>query len=59
MRDLQGAGYDTSRFYCENELDPRQFEINQRFETLTPKKIFEEIKKGIYGVEREYVGGDA
>ena len=59
LRDLQGAGYDTSRFYCENELDPRQFEINQRFETLTPKKIFEEIKKGIYGVEREYVGGDA
>lgn len=59
LRDLQEAGYDTSRFYCENELDPRQFDINQRFETLTPKKIFEEIKKGIYGVEREYVGGDA
>lgn len=59
LRDLKKAGYDISRFYEENELNPRQFEINEKFETLTTRQIFDELKKSVYGVEREYIRGDA
>lgn len=59
LRDLKKSGFDISEFYEENELNPRQFEINQRFETLKPKDIFDGLKRRIYKVEREYVEGDA
>lgn len=59
LRDLKKSGFDISEFYEENELNPKQFEINQRFETLKPKDIFDGLKRRIYKVEGEYVEGDA
>ena len=59
LKDLKKSGFDISEFYEENELNPRQFEINQRFETLKPKDIFDSLKRRIYKVEGEYVEGDA
>lgn len=59
LKDLKKSGFDISEFYEENELNPRQFEINQRFETLKPKDIFDGLKRRIYKVEGEYVEGDA
>lgn len=59
LKDLKKSGFDISEFYEENELNPRQFEINQRFETLKPKDIFDGLKRKIYKVEGEYVEGDA
>ena len=41
LKDLKKSGFDISELYEENELNPRQFEINQRFETLKPKDIFD------------------
>lgn len=58
LKDLKKSGFDISEFYEENELNPRQFEINQRFETLKPKDIFDGLKRRIYKVEGEYVEGD-
>lgn len=59
LKDLKKGGFDISEFYEENELNPKQFEINQRFETLKPKDIFDGLKRRIYKVEGEYVEGDA
>ena len=59
LKDLKKSGFDISEFYEENELNPRQFEINQRFETLKPKDIFDGLKRKIYKVEGEYIEGDA
>lgn len=59
LKDLKKSGFDISEFYEENELNPKQFEINQRFETLKPKDIFNGLKRRIYKVEGEYVEGDA
>ena len=59
LKDLKKSGFDISEFYEENELNPRQFEINQRFETLKPKDIFDSLKRKIYKVEGEYTEGDA
>ena len=59
LKDLKKSGFDISEFYEENELNPKQFEINQRFETLKPKDIFDRLKRRIYKVEGEYVEGDA
>ena len=59
LKDLKKSGFDISEFYEENELNPRQFEINQRFETLKPKDIFDGLKRKIYKVEGEYVESDA
>ena len=59
LKDLKKSGFDISEFYEENELNPRQFEINQRFEILKPKDIFDGLKRKIYKVEGEYVEGDA
>lgn len=59
LKDLKKSGFDISEFYEENELNPKQFEINQRFETLKPKDIFDGLKRRIYKVEGEYVEGDA
>ena len=59
LKDLKKSGFDISEFYEENELNPRQFEINQRFETLKPTAIFDGLKRKIYKVEGEYVEGDA
>lgn len=58
LKDLKKSGFDISEFYEENELNPKQFEINQRFETLKPKDIFDGLKRRIYKVEGEYVEGD-
>ena len=59
LKDLKKSGFDISEFYEENELNPKQFEINQRFETLKPKDIFDGLKRKIYKVEGEYTEGDA
>lgn len=59
LKDLKKSGFDISEFYEENELNPKQFEINQRFETLKPKDIFDGLKRRIYKIEGEYVEGDA
>lgn len=59
LKDLKKSGFDISEFYEENELNPKQFEINQRFETLKPKDIFDSLKRKIYKVEGEYTEGDA
>ena len=59
LKDLKKSGFDISEFYEENELNPKQFEINQRFETLKPKDMFDGLKRKIYKVEGEYTEGDA
>lgn len=59
LKDLKKSGFDISEFYEENELNPKQFEINQKFETLKPKDIFDGLKRRIYKIEGEYVEGDA
>lgn len=59
LNDLKKLGYDTSSIYEENLLNPRSKEINDAFEALEVKDIFQKIKKSIMSLENKYASGDA
>lgn len=59
LNDLKKLGYDTSNIYEENLLNPRSKEINDAFEALEVKDIFQKIKKSIMSLENKYASGDA
>lgn len=54
LKDLQSIGIDTSNFYCENLLNPKAQQINEKFDKLSISDIFNEIKKKIYQKENSY-----
>lgn len=58
IRDFKKLGIDTSAFYCEDLANPKAFEINKNFENLTIKDIVEQVKKKIYGLEKDYMRND-
>lgn len=55
LRDLSKNGRDISQFYCENVLDPRYTEINNKFESLTVQEIINTIKGEVAIYEDKYV----
>ena len=54
LNDLKKQGIDISRYYVEDILDPKAFEINGNFENLTIKDIVDDIKKRLVGIESRY-----
>ena len=58
IRDLQKIGYDTSFLYCEDLTNPKQSEINNKFENLSLNDIFDLVKKKILKTEKKYLRGD-
>ena len=54
LKDLKKQGFDITEFYCEDLLNPKAEEINEQFNSLTPKKITETIRKKLLGVESKY-----
>lgn len=55
LRALKQEGFDISLFYCENVLDKNYSSISERFDTLSVKDIFDEIKKKLLGLEEHYM----
>lgn len=59
LRDLQKMGINTSSIYCEDLTDPKAKEINDRFEQLQVKDIFDTLKRKVMNLETNYSSGDA
>lgn len=55
LKDIQKTGRDTSEFYCEDVLDPRYMEINERFEQLTLVDILNTLKMEVNGYETKFI----
>ena len=58
IRDLKKIGYDTSKIYCEDLVNPDCEKINLKFEQLSVEDIFMEIKKIFTKVETDYQVGE-
>ena len=54
LKDLKKQGFDTDEFYCEDLTNPKCEEINEQFNSLTPKKITDAVRKKLLGVESQY-----
>jgi replicative DNA helicase len=54
LRELARTGKDISKFYCDDPLEPRQQEINERFERLTTTDIINELKGEVAILEDKY-----
>ena len=59
LNDLKKLGYDTSSIYEENLVNPKSKEINDAFDLLDVKDIFQKVKKDLLNLETKYSTGDA
>lgn len=55
VKDLQKSGRDVSNIYCEDILNPRYAEINERFEQMDVEDILNMLKMEINGYEAKFV----
>lgn len=55
LRDLQKNGRDISPFYCEDPLNEKYAEINERFEKMTATDIFNSLRGELADLENKYV----
>lgn len=55
LRDLQKNGKDISSFYCEDPLNEKYAEINERFEKMTATDIFNSLRGELADLENKYV----
>lgn len=55
LRDLQKNGRDISQFYCEDPLNEKYAEINERFEKMTATDIFNSLRGELADLENKYV----
>ena len=58
LKDLKKQGFDVSEFYCDDLTNPKVQEINERFNSLTPKIITDTIRKKLLGLESKYETSD-
>lgn len=58
LRSLKKSGFDISYFYCDNPLAANYKETQERFEQADISTIFDEVKKRLSIVEKEYNTSD-
>lgn len=58
LTSFQNQGFDISDFYIENPIKQKDFEINEKFESLDIEDIVAKIKQKLLGVERQYIQND-
>ena len=54
LKDLKKQGFNIDEFYCDDLTNPKAEEINKQFNSLTPKKITEAVRKKLIGIESKY-----
>jgi len=54
LKDLKKQGFNIDEFYCDDLTNPNAEEINKQFNSLTPKKITEAVRKKLIGIESKY-----
>lgn len=57
VRDLNKMGFNTENIYCEDILNPKKQEINDKFEQLSIQNITAIVKGEIANVESKYLFG--
>lgn len=55
LKDIESTGRDVEMFYCDNPLNPRCKEINDKFEKATVNDIINSLKCELDGYENQYV----
>lgn len=58
LRSLKKSGFDISYFYCDNPLAANYDEVQTRFEEASIESIFDEVKKRLSVIERDYNTSD-
>ena len=58
LRSLKKSGFDISYFYCDNPLAANYDEVQKRFEEASIESIFDEVKKRLSVIERDYNTSD-
>ena len=58
LRSLKKSGFDISYFYCDNPLAANYDEVQARFEEASIESIFDEVKKRLSVIERDYNTSD-
>lgn len=54
LNDLQKQGFDISKYYIEDQTNPKSIEVNKNFEKLKAQDITNDIKKTLLHLEGEY-----
>ena len=54
IKDLQKAGNDTNKIYCEDILDENYLKINEAFEKMAATDIINSFKLDISNLEKKY-----
>lgn len=54
LRQLKKQGFDISNFYCDDVSNKNYVSIQERFEELELKDIFDEVKKRLLSIENLY-----
>lgn len=57
LRDLKGMGYNISKFYCEDELNPAYFKTNETFDLLSINDIIKSLQQNVSDIESNYSKG--
>ena len=58
LQSFKNKGFDISRFYVEDALTDKDFQVNEKFETLSVEDICNGIKSILLGIEREFIQND-
>lgn len=58
LNDLQKQGFNTEDFYIEDFFSEKSFEVNRKFEQLSPQDIIAEIRKKLIHLENKYEAGE-
>lgn len=55
LRDIQSTGHSIDKFYCEDILNPRYTEINEKFERMTLEDILNALRVEVDAYESKYI----
>lgn len=55
LRDIQSTGHSIDEFYCEDVLNPKYAEINNKFERMTLEDILNQLRMEVDAYESKYI----
>lgn len=58
LQSFKDKGFDISKFYVEDALTDKDFQVNEKFEALEIEDIVNGIKSILLGIEREFIQND-
>lgn len=59
LKDIQSTGHNVDKFYCDDVLNPKYTEINDRFEKITVDDILNDLKLEVNHFENKFILNNA